>query len=200
MALLLTFVLALFTQRSSAFGDATLSATQILFQLLLLTGLALDGPALAAEAMVGQAIGAKNRARYDAALKRTAVVSAAAALLFTGLYARFGGALIEAMSTSEEVRAQARIYLPWVVASPLVVAACFHLDGVFIGATRGARHAQRDDRRRQRLSRDHVRIRNIGRPPRPVGCAHHLLSGARGRALCSPPGGCSGCGRGRVRP
>jgi MATE family multidrug resistance protein len=40
------------------------------------------------------------------------------------------------MTTAEEVREAARLYLPWMVAAPLVGCASWMLDGIFIGATR----------------------------------------------------------------
>jgi len=42
------------------------------------------------------------------------------------------------MAKSVEVQQAARVYLPYLVASPILGCACFMLDGIFIGATRGA--------------------------------------------------------------
>ena len=39
------------------------------------------------------------------------------------------------MATAPEVRAEARGFLPWVAAAPLVGIAAWMLDGIFIGAT-----------------------------------------------------------------
>ena len=39
------------------------------------------------------------------------------------------------MTTAPEVRAAARLYLPWMAAAPLVGIAAWMLDGIFIGAT-----------------------------------------------------------------
>jgi MATE family multidrug resistance protein len=117
-------------------GDVTLAANQVLLQFLMITAYALDGFAFAAEALVGQAMGARRRAE----LRRGAILSAewalggAAGLALTFLIA--GGPLIDLMSTSAEVRAEARVYLPWMIAAPLTGVAAWMLDGVFIGATR----------------------------------------------------------------
>ena len=54
------------------FGDVPLAANQILIQFLHLTAYALDGFAFAAETLVGNAMGARNRARL-----RRAAISAA---------------------------------------------------------------------------------------------------------------------------
>ena len=91
-----------------------------------------------AEALVGQAAGAGNRA----ALRRAAVVSslwgAAVVLGFALVFAVAGGWIIDLMATDTGVRAAARDYLPWMVAAPLVGWASWMLDGIFIGATRTA--------------------------------------------------------------
>ena len=40
------------------------------------------------------------------------------------------------MTTAPDVRVMARVYLPYMVAAPVVVVAAWMLDGIFIGATR----------------------------------------------------------------
>ena len=112
------------------------AANQTLMQLFLFTGLALDGAAIAAETLVGRAIGAKAREAYDIAFRTTLAIAAAGAILFTAFYALWGGAAIALLAPEGAIRDDAMRYLPWVVISPLIVAAGFQLDGVFIGATR----------------------------------------------------------------
>ena len=138
--LLLAFCFAWFVQRSSAYGDVALAANQTLLQLLLFTGLALDGTAIAAETLVGQAMGARDRtdgrARYDSAVRRTFEMAAVAAILFTVLYWLAGDALLALLTPEGALRDAAKTYMPWVVISPLIVVVGFQLDGIFIGATR----------------------------------------------------------------
>jgi multidrug resistance protein, MATE family len=50
-----------FVFTSAGFGDVQLAANQILWQFLMITAYALDGFAFAAEALVGQAVGARVR-------------------------------------------------------------------------------------------------------------------------------------------
>ncbi len=118
------------------FGDVQLAANQILMQFLQVTAYALDGFAFSAEALVGQALGARARA----ALRRSAVLSSlwggiVCALLALS-FALFGGRVIDVMTTAPEVREVARIYLPYMVLAPIVGVAAWMLDGIFIGATR----------------------------------------------------------------
>ena len=118
------------------FGDVTLAANQVILQFLEITAFALDGFAFSAEALVGSALGARNRK----ALRRAAILTSqwgvgiSIPLAFFFLFA--GPWLIDLMATSEAVRAEARIYLPWVAAAPVIGIASWMLDGIFIGATR----------------------------------------------------------------
>jgi MATE family multidrug resistance protein len=118
------------------FGDVPLAANQILMQFMYITAYAMDGFAFAAEALVGQAMGARASGR----LRRSALLTG-----FWGLmiciamaigFALLGGWMIDVMTTAPEVRTEARTYLPWMVAAPLVGCAAWMLDGIFIGATR----------------------------------------------------------------
>ena len=51
-------------------------------------------------------------------------------------YALVGGVIIDTMTTASDVREEARRFVPWLIAMPLIAAGSFLLDGVFIGATR----------------------------------------------------------------
>ena len=52
-----------FTYLGAVYGDTTLAANYILNQMLWVTAYAMDGFAFAAEALVGQAMGARDRAK-----------------------------------------------------------------------------------------------------------------------------------------
>lgn len=138
--LLLAFCFAWFVQRSGAFGDVTLAANQALLQLFLFTGLALDGTAIAAETLVGQAIGARDRAagkaRYRQAVRKTFLLGSIAAVFFTLFYWITGAELIALLTPEGPIRDAMNTYMPWVIVSPLIVVIGFQLDGIFIGATR----------------------------------------------------------------
>jgi MATE family multidrug resistance protein len=138
--LLLAFCFAWFVQRGGAFGDATLAANQALLQLFLFTGLALDGTAIAAETLVGQAMGARDKvaakARYLQAVRKTFILSSIAAVAFALFYWLAGDSLAALLTPEGPIREAMVKYLPWVIISPLIVVIGFQLDGIFIGATR----------------------------------------------------------------
>jgi MATE family multidrug resistance protein len=117
------------------FGDVTLAANQVLLQFMHITAYALDGFAFAAEALVGQAVGA----RAPRAVRRAAVLSTGwgvgGSLALAAGFAAAGPGLIDVMATAPEVRAAARAFLPWAVAAPVLGVAAWMFDGIFIGAT-----------------------------------------------------------------
>lgn len=135
-SLMLQAIFMSFLFLGARFGDVTLAANHILLQFLEITAYALDGFAFAAEAMVGQAMGARSRA----VLRRSALLSSFwGFVVICGLslaFALWGGAIIDLMAKSAEVQIEARVYLPYMIAAPFVGIASWMLDGIFIGATR----------------------------------------------------------------
>ncbi len=132
----ISFVSFLFL--GSSFDDATLAANQVLIQFLNITAYALDGFAFAAEALVGQALGAKNRPLFRRAVVMTSQWGLGSVILMALAFFVFGNSIINVMTTAEDVRVVSYEYLPWMVAAPLAGVAAWMLDGIFIGATRTA--------------------------------------------------------------
>lgn len=135
-SVMLLSIVVSFMLLGARFGDLTLAANQILVQFQQVTAYALDGFAFAAEAIVGQALGRRSAAELRRGALLASLWGAAMALLLALAFALAGGAIVDAMATSEPVRAEARRFLPWMVATPLVGVAAWMLDGIFIGATR----------------------------------------------------------------
>lgn len=129
-----SFVAFLFV--GAGMGDVTLAANHILLLFVEITAYALDGFAFAAEAIVGVALGERNRR----ALRRGAILSSqwalgASILLAIGFFLA-GPHLINYMTTAPEVRAEAMQYLWWMVLFPILGLPSWMFDGIFIGATR----------------------------------------------------------------
>ncbi len=116
-------------------GDVTLAANQVLLQFLEITAYALDGFAFAAEALVGQAMGARAVVQVRHAAVLTSQWALAGSLLLAAAFWLAGPAIIDLMATDPDVRAAARIYLPWVAIGPVIGLASWMFDGIFIGAT-----------------------------------------------------------------
>ncbi|MFV0245662.1 MAG: MATE family efflux transporter [Qingshengfaniella sp.] len=134
--LLLLCVMVSFTFLSADFGDVTLAANQVLLQFVSVTAFALDGFAFAAEALVGQAMGARARASLRRSVVLTGQWGLGIGVLLSLVFAAFGGGIIDLMTVAPDVRIAARDFLPWMVAVPVLGVGAWMLDGVFIGATR----------------------------------------------------------------
>lgn len=116
------------------FGDVTLAANQVLMQFLEITAYALDGFAIAAETLVGQAIGARAMADVRRAGRIALQWGFGGATVLALVYAMAGGMIIDLMTTAPEVRMDARSFLPWLALAPLIGVASWIFDGIFIGA------------------------------------------------------------------
>ena len=133
---LLEIIMVSFLFLGADFGDVTLAANQVLLQFLQIAAHGLDGFAFAAEALVGQAFGARLRHQVRRGALLAGVWGAGSALGLALGFLLFGGMIIDIMTTAPEVRVAARVYLPYMVLAPLLAVVPFILDGVFIGATR----------------------------------------------------------------
>ncbi|MGD9827318.1 MAG: MATE family efflux transporter [Hyphomicrobiaceae bacterium] len=135
-SLAVQFVLIFFTAQGARSGDLTLAANAVLHNLLMLSVYLLDGFAFAAEALVGQSIGARDYDRFRRAAIVSTLWAAGISVLLGLVLIAAGPAIIDFMTTSPEVREAARRYLPWAALGPVLGVWCFQLDGIFIGATR----------------------------------------------------------------
>ena len=137
-SVLLEIAFVSFLFLGSSFDDATLAANQVLIQFLNITAYAMDGFAFAAEALVGKALGAKNRLIFRRSAVMTSQWGFGSVVVMALAFYVFGNTIINIMTTAEDVRVVSYDYLPWMVLAPLVGAAAWMLDGIFIGATRTA--------------------------------------------------------------
>ena len=136
--LCLLFVFAWFTNQSAKLGDDLLAANSILLQFITFTAFVLDGFALAAERLVGQAVGARHYPYFRRSVYQTSFLAFLMSLILMLVVWLGHGFTINVMTNVETVRALANDYIIWVVIAPLLSFTCFQLDGIFIGATRSA--------------------------------------------------------------
>ena len=137
-SLLLQGIFVSFLLLGGRFGDVTLAANQVLLQFLHITGYALDGFAFAAEALVGQAFGAAAVARVRRAAVLTTYWALALGVLMALAFWLMGPMIIGIMTKAPDVQQEARRYLPWLIAAPVMIVGLTQFDGIFIGATRTA--------------------------------------------------------------
>lgn len=133
LCLILAF--ALFTAKGTQLGDAVLTANAVLMHLLQVVAYGLDGFAHAAEALVGGAIGARDRSAFRQIVRISTLWAFAVALVYIAIY-YFGGVFLVSLITDiPSVQATAGEYLPWLIVAPLLSIWSYQLDGIFIGAT-----------------------------------------------------------------
>ncbi|MDE0155680.1 MAG: MATE family efflux transporter [Gammaproteobacteria bacterium] len=133
----LIFAFAFFTRQGANQGELVLAANAILLNFMLLVALGLDGFAQAAEALVGRSVGTRDREQLRGAVRATMAWGGGVALLYSLLFIGAGNGLVNLMTDIETVRETAYLFLPWMIAAPVISVWCFLLDGIFIGATRG---------------------------------------------------------------
>jgi MATE family multidrug resistance protein len=129
-------VLGLFMAKSAELGDVTLAANQVLQNFLMFTSFGLDAFAHAAEAILGEAVGKRDRAAFQRAMRVVFLWAVIVGVLNALLYAVAGHGIISLLTGIAEVRAAAGHWLPWVVLLPLVSLWAYTYDGVYLSATR----------------------------------------------------------------
>jgi putative MATE family efflux protein len=114
------------TAVASRFGVAAVGAHQIALQLWFFAALALDAVAIAAQSLVGAALGAGDADEARNVARRVTLA---------GVLAAAGASVVPGWFTPDPaVHAQAAIVWPWFVALLPFAGIVYALDGVFIGA------------------------------------------------------------------
>lgn len=116
-------------------GAVMLAVNSVLMQMFILYSYVMDGFAFAAEALCGRFYGARDKERYDLALRGVWKWSLWLTIAYTLAYAFGGEAFLGILTDDAGVRKVAEEYLPWAMAIPFCGIAAFVLDGVFVGIT-----------------------------------------------------------------
>ncbi|WP_163710326.1 MATE family efflux transporter [Mycobacterium timonense] len=119
---------------AARFGASALAAHQVVLQLWEFLALVLDSLAIAAQALVGAALGAGDTAHAKSVAWRVTLFSTAAAALLAAVFAIGFSALPELFTDDRSVLAA--ISVPWwfLVAQLPFAGIVFALDGVLLGA------------------------------------------------------------------
>jgi putative MATE family efflux protein len=122
------------TAVAGRFGVAALGAHQIALQLWFFSALALDAVAIAAQSLVGAALGAGDAGAARAVARRVTGVGAVAGVAFAVLAAAGAGVVPGWFTNDVVVHEQAAIVWPWFVGLLPFAGVVYALDGVLIGA------------------------------------------------------------------
>lgn len=135
--LILTLSFAWVTRLSAQSGDLVLAANAILLQVLSISAFALDGVAVSAETLSGQAAGRRDWQRFGIIVKRTGVVSYGLALLLSSMWWLAMPAYLQMMTNIQPVFELASAYQGYAILLPLIGVGAYWLDGIFFGLTAG---------------------------------------------------------------
>ncbi len=119
---------------ASRMGTAQIAAHQIGLQLWTFTALLLDSFAIAAQSLVGAALGGRDEAGARRMAWQVARYGLAAGLVFAAVYAAGYLVVPRAFTSSPDVVHQAHVLWPWFVGMLPAAGVVFALDGVLIGA------------------------------------------------------------------
>ncbi len=133
--LLLQAVTLSFIRYGGLIGVTTLAANSLLMQLFTLFSYFMDGLAYAAEALVGEAIGARAYRRLGDTVSLVLRTGAVTALTVSLLYLAIPHPFLTLLTDKEEVLRRALDYSYWMGAVPLVSFGDFLWDGILVGAT-----------------------------------------------------------------
>lgn len=137
-SLLLQLCFGALTVFGARLGPEIVAVNAVLMTLLTFTAYALDGFAYAVEAHSGQAYGAKQAGQLQDVWHAACRQSGLVALAFALIYALFGSNIVAMLTSLPALRELASHYIGWQIVLPVVGVWCYLLDGMFIGATRGA--------------------------------------------------------------
>lgn len=135
--LILTLSFTWITRLSAQSGDLVLAANAVLLQVLSISAFALDGVAVSAETLSGQAAGRRDWPQFKLIIKRTGLVSYGLALILTLIWWLIMPFYLPMMTNIDEVLALAFDYRWFAILLPLIGVGAYWIDGIFFGLTAG---------------------------------------------------------------
>lgn len=140
--ILLTLSFAWITRLSAQQGDLIMATNAVLLQVLSISAFALDGVAVAAESLSGQAAARNSKQQFITAVKRTGTITFGLALSLSLIWALVLPTFLKIMTDLPAVNELALDYRYIATLLPLVGAGAYWLDGVMFGLTAGPKIRQ----------------------------------------------------------
>jgi MATE family multidrug resistance protein len=124
-----------FTAQGARAGDDTLAANAVLNNFILIGSFFLDGFATAAEQLCGRSVGARDRIGFAQAMRLVLTWGFVFGVGITLILALAGAPLIDFITTSPQVRIEAREFMWLAAIAPVCGVMAYAFDGIYIGAT-----------------------------------------------------------------
>lgn len=140
--ILLTLSFAWITRQSAQQGDLIMATNAVLLQILSISAFALDGVAVAAESLSGQAAARHSKEQFITAVKRTGTITFVLALSLTVIWAFILPSFLKVMTDLDAVYSLALDYRYVATLLPLIGAGAYWLDGIMFGLTAGSKIRQ----------------------------------------------------------
>lgn len=125
---------AVLLNSAAGLGDLTLASAQLYLVMFGLIAFGLDGYAHAAEALVGDAIGRRNRPMLDRVIWRTNVMAGLSSLAIAIFVWAAGPVFVGLMTTQPDLAAMTLAHWHWLVLLAPASFLAFQMDGIFVGA------------------------------------------------------------------
>jgi MATE family multidrug resistance protein len=136
-SLLLTGTFFYFTAESAVYGNDLLAVNSLMIQFLWILSYFMDGFAFAAEALVGKAIGMKDKKLLRNTVSTIFKMGLFVSIIVTIIYFFGNESIFRILTDKEDIITLSRDFEFWIWLMPLVTFAAFIWDGIYIGATAG---------------------------------------------------------------
>lgn len=130
---MLVFAFSFFENQSAAQGDLILAVNSIFLQFIAWISYGIDGFAFASESLVGKFAGAKQLHKLKKAINLSFVWGFGLAIIYSLAFYFFDTELLQLFTNQANVLAAAADYTLWIILFPILAAAGYIWDGVFIG-------------------------------------------------------------------
>lgn len=127
------------TATGARISDLTLAANALLMQFFILFSYFTDGFAYSAEALVGKFYGAKSRIGMKTTIRLLSAWGLSLVVIFTIIYLVFQEPILHILTDNIDVIEYCGSFAIYIILIPVVSAAAFILDGVYIGLGRTRR-------------------------------------------------------------
>lgn len=124
-----------FISAGARYGDTVLAVNALIMQLFLLYSYIMDGFAFAGEALVGKAVGARDKTMLNGTVRRLFLWGTLMMMLFTVAYILGDKYILSLLTNNSTVLTSSLDYHIWALMMPLCGMAAFIWDGIYIGAT-----------------------------------------------------------------